>query len=97
MSEQFTEYAIRVTLSGHVARITPYATYPRDAIRGYDHAVELYGVEAVEFLQRTVRRTEWVAGKLPPAPGLPPDPDGGLCDPIFHEKPVRDVATGGLL
>jgi hypothetical protein len=27
----------------------------------------------------------------------PADPDGGLCDPIPHEKPIRDVATGGLL
>lgn len=30
-------------------------------------------------------------------PAQPPDPDGGLCEPILYERPVRDVATGGML
>lgn len=30
-------------------------------------------------------------------PAQPPDPDGGLCEPVLYERPVRDVATGGVL
>lgn len=97
--EQFTEYAIRVTLPGMSPRVTPYATFPRDAIRAYDHAVSLHGEEAVEFMSRQVQRTDWVPGKLPP----PPDPDGRVqaipapagpvCGETLYERPIRDAGS----
>jgi hypothetical protein len=89
-----TEYAIRVVYTpGQTGRITEYQHHLADARAAYDHEVDFHGADAVEFLTRQVRRTEWVAGKLPPKV----DRDGGLCDPILHEKPIRDITTGGLL
>lgn len=94
MNGFITEYAIRVVYSpGQTGRITEYQHHLADARAAYDHAVDFHGVDAVEFLTRQVRRTDWVAGKLPP----PVDRDGGLCEPILYERPIRDVPTGGVL
>lgn len=98
MIEKFTEYAVRVTLPGHIARITPCANFVQDAIRAYDHAASLHGEDVVEFLSRQVTRTDWVPGKLPPKVQEPPD-----CEPQWERPSVSpktgftDVPTGGML
>jgi hypothetical protein len=90
-----TEYAIRVVYTpGQTGRITEYQHHLADARAAYDHEVEFHGADAVEFLTRQVRRTEWVAGKLPPKVV---HRDDGWCGEILSEKPIRDVTTGGLL
>jgi hypothetical protein len=83
-----TEYAIRVVYTpGQTGRITEYQHHLADARAAYDHEVEFHGEEAVEFLTRQVRKTEWVAGKLPPRV----DRDGGLCDPVPRQTTVADL------
>lgn len=92
--ERFTEFAVRVTVPGYSPRIIPCATFERDAIRAYDHALELHGEEAVEILRRTVERTEWVAGKLPPALAQPPDPDDRVsCGEILYTRPTQTAGS----
>lgn len=104
--ERITEYAVRVTLPGHVARLTPCANFVEDAIRAYDHAASLHGEAAVEFLARQVTRTEWVPGKLPPKvdPEPPDSRTVGDCEPSWVQAAadlgkdrITDVPTRGML
>jgi hypothetical protein len=85
VQEQFTEFGIRLTLPGYNPRDTSYQRSEQDAIRAYDHAAALHGEAAVEFLMRQVRRTDWVATKLPPP--VKRD-DGPLCDPTLRPTPT---------
>jgi hypothetical protein len=89
--EQFTEFAVRVTLPGYSPRTIKCARFEGDAIRTYDHEVALHGEACVEILRRQVKCTDWVAGKLPP----PLLRDEGLaCDPTLIPAPrVEDTGS----
>lgn len=94
MTEKFTEFGIRVTLPGYSPYDTSYQRSERDAIRGYDHARELHGEEAVQFMTRQVHRTDWVMGKLPPAVAQPPDPDDRVsCGEILYTRPTKTAGS----
>lgn len=94
MNGFITEYAVRVVYTpGQTGRIIEFQHHLADARAAYDHAVELHGEGAVEFLMRQVRRTEWVAGVLPPRVHR----DDGLCGEYLYERPISDVPTGGVL
>lgn len=89
MNDPITEYAVRTTYRpAQSGRVREFGIHLADARNAYE--VSLHGEEAVEFLMRQVARTAWVAGKLPP-PVV--DRDGGLCDPLLHQKPIRDAGS----
>lgn len=86
-----TEYAVRVVYTpGQTGRIIEFQHHLADARAAYDHAVELHGEGAVEFLMRQVRRTEWVAGVLPPKVHR----DDGLAIPVPAAPPCGEILRG---
>lgn len=89
MTEAFFEYAVRTHQIGHHPRIVEYGPHLADAEARRVYDAELYGDDRVELLARRVSRTEWIVS--PNVPPVPPDPDGGVCDPAPRHRSFTDV------
>lgn len=89
MTEEFFEYAVRTHRIGHHPHISEYGPHLADAEARRRYNAELYGEDRVTLLARRVWRTEWTAS--PTIPPVPPDPDGGLCDPMPRVRTFTDV------
>lgn len=96
MEQHFFEYAVRIQPISGAERTMEYGQdFASAAARLRDEAGQ-HGDDRVHLLTRQAFHTAWHA--MPTIPPAPPDPDGGICDPmVAPAKTVVDVAVGEAL
>lgn len=96
MEQQFFEYAVRIHPVSGRERIAEYGQDFASAAACLRHEAAQHGDDRVHLLTRQAFHTEWRTS--PTIPPVPPDPDGGICDPmVAPAKPVVDVTVGEAL